>query len=221
MKTTIQKPTLDFLRKLKKNNDRAWFEKNKPAYLAAKENMEGFVASLIAEFAKTDKSLKGLQPKDCLFRIYRDVRFAKDKKPYKTSFGAVIGPGGRKSDRASFYIHVEPGGSFIAGGRWNPSPEHLKDIRKEIFYNTAAFKRILRAKPFLKHFGELSDTKLTLAPKGFDKTFPDIELLKYTSYIVESGIEEKTLLSSRIYAHCRAVRDAMKPLLKFLDGATH
>ncbi len=216
----LQKNTLDFLRALGRNNNRPWFEKNRDRYEAAKADFEAFTAGLIAELGKADKALKTLQPKDCIFRIFRDVRFSKDKKPYKSHFGAVIAPGGRKSERAGFYLQADPGGSFIAGGRWMPSPEHLKDIRKEIYYHAAVFRRILSAKDFKKHFGELTDTRLSRPPKGFDKNFPDIEWLKYTSYIVEAAVPDKVLLSKGVYSHCRKVYDAMRPLLKFLDGAT-
>jgi uncharacterized protein (TIGR02453 family) len=132
----------------------------------------------------------------------------------------VVSAGGRKSEKAGFYIQVEPGGSFIAGGRWMPSPEHLKEIRREIFYNAPAFKKILAAKDFKKHFGALYDSRLKRAPKGFDKEFPDIEWLKYTSYIVETPLPDKLLLSKNILSHCRKVHAAMQPLLRFLDKAT-
>ncbi len=215
----IQKSTLDFLKDLKRNNDRKWFEKNKPRYESAKNNFEEFVTMLITALGKKDKSLKGVRAKDCTFRIYRDVRFSKDKSPYKSNFGAVIGAGGRKSEKACFYIQVEPGNSFIAGGRWMPSPEDLKDLRKEIFYNTAAFKKILNEKNFKKHFKTLYDSKLKLAPKGFDKNFKDIELLKYTSYIVDSAVPDKIVLSKNIFIHCEKIYSSMMPLLKFLNKA--
>ena len=216
----IAKSTLDFLGALRKNNNREWFQKNRDRYDAAKENMEEFVEALIAELGKADKSLKGLRPKDCLFRIYRDVRFSKNKSPYKSNFGAVISAGGRKTDQAGFYIQVEPGNAFIAGGRWMPSPEHLKEIRQEILYNSAAFKKVLGAKDFKKNFKSLHDSRLKLAPKGFDKDFKDIELLKYTSYIVDTPVPDKVLLSKNAFAHCRKVQAAMMPLLKFLNKAT-
>jgi uncharacterized protein (TIGR02453 family) len=219
--TPVKKSTLDFLRRLKKHNNRPWFEKNRSAYEAAKENVEAFTASLIDVLSASDRDLKGLAPKDCLFRIYRDVRFSKNKAPYKTAFGAVIAPGGRKSDRAGFYIHVEPGSCFTAGGRWMPSPEHLRDIRKEILYNTTAFKRILNAAAFKKRFGELYDSKLKLAPKGFDKDFNDIELLKYTSYIAECNVPDGVMVSRAVFRRCADTFRDMKPLLKFLNGATH
>jgi uncharacterized protein (TIGR02453 family) len=216
----LQKSTLEFLKALKKNNNRDWFEKNRSKYDLAKEDFIVFINKLITELSKQDATLKGETAKDAIFRIYRDVRFSKNKDPYKTNFGAVVCRGGRKSDRACFYIQVEPGNSFIAGGRWMPQPDHLKDIRKEIFYHIKDFKKILSDKTFKKIFKELSDVKLKLAPKGFDKNFPDIELLKYTSYIVETPLNDKSLTNKSLVKQCAVVYKAMLPLLKFLNAAT-
>lgn len=216
----LQKSTLDFLKALKKNNNRVWFEKNRAKYELAKNDFEQFINKLIPVLGKQDASLKGLDAKKCVFRIYRDVRFSKNKDPYKTNFGAVITEGGRKSEKACFYIQVEPGNTFIAGGRWMPQPDDLKEIRKEIFYNTKKFKKILSEKSFVKHFKKLSDVKLKLPPKGFDKNFADVELLKYTSYIVETSVKDTVLLSATIFKHCSEVYKAMLPFLKFLNEAT-
>ncbi|MEO5571451.1 MAG: DUF2461 domain-containing protein [Bacteroidia bacterium] len=217
----LQKSTLDFLKALQKNNDRDWFEKNRAKYEVAREDFTEFVNTLITELSKQDASLKGETAKNSMFRIYRDVRFSKNKAPYKSNFSAVVCNGGRKSDRACFYIQVEPGASFIAGGRWMPSSEHLKDIRKEIFYHTKDFKKILSDKTFKKFFKILSDAKLKLAPKGFAKDFPDIELLKYTSFIVEAPVSDKLLADKSLIKQCSVVYKAMMPLLKFLNGATN
>lgn len=217
----LQKSTLDFLKALKKNNNRDWFEKNRSKYELAKNDFEQFINKLIAELGKQDVALKGLEAKKCIFRIYRDVRFSKNKIPYKTNFGAVITEGGRKSDKACFYIQVEPGNTFIAGGRWMPAPDDLREIRKEIFYNTKKFKKILSEKSFVKYFKKLSDVKLKLPPKGFDKNFPDIELLKYTSYILDTPVKDNVLLSKNIFRSCSEIYKAMLPFLKFLNEATN
>ncbi|HKR05863.1 MAG TPA: DUF2461 domain-containing protein [Bacteroidia bacterium] len=217
----LQKSTLEFLKALKKNNNRDWFGKNRAKYESALEDFTVFVNKLIAELSKQDASLKGVTAKESIFRIYRDVRFSKNKDPYKTNFGAVVCQGGRKSDRACFYIQVEPGNSFIAGGRWMPSTEHLKDIRKDIFYHLKDFKKILSDKSFKKFFKELSGEKLKLAPKGFDKDFSDIELLKYTSYIVDTPVNDKLLTGKSLIKQCAVVHKAMLPLLNFLNKATN
>lgn len=215
----LQTSTLDFLKNVKKNNNREWFEKNRAKYEAARQDFAEFISKLITEIAKHDATVKGVQAKDCIFRIYRDVRFSKNKDPYKTNFGAVVGAGGRKSDKAIFYMQVEPGNSFVAGGKWMPPAPQLKDIRQEIFYNVNDFKKILNEKSFKKNFKELSDIKLKTAPKGFDKEFPDIELLKYTSYIAETKVDDKILLSKNVYKHCAALHKAMMPFQKFLNDA--
>ncbi|MFI5220282.1 MAG: DUF2461 domain-containing protein [Bacteroidia bacterium] len=217
----LQKSTLDFLKSLKKNNNRIWFENNRAKYETAKNDFEIFVNNLISALSKNDPKLKDAKAKDCMFRIYRDVRFSKNKAPYKTNFGAVVDEGGRKSDKACFYIQVEPGNTFVAGGRWMPEPDDLREIRKEIFYNTKKFKKILSGKSFKKYFGKLSDVKLKLPPKGFDKNFPDIELLKYTSFIVDNYLGDEKLLSENIFTLCSDVHKAMLPLLEFLNEATN
>src|SRR6266496_3900330 len=128
----LKKSTLDFLKKLKKNNNREWFNENKNLYLDAKEDFDYFVNELIQEISESDSSVAGLQPKDCTFRIYKDVRFSKDKTPYKTNFGAAIQQGGRKSPASGYYIHISPTEVFVAGGIYMPSPENLLKIRNYI-----------------------------------------------------------------------------------------
>src|SRR6266542_1281494 len=135
----IAKNTFDFLKKIKKNNDREWFEKNKDQYLNAKEDVENNIQSLIGEFSKFAPELKGLDAKKCLFRIYRDIRFSKDKRPYKTNLGASLNPGGKKVQSPGYYIHFEPGNSFIAGGIWMPEAPELNAIRQEIDYHSRDF----------------------------------------------------------------------------------
>ena len=213
--------SLTFLKSLQKNNNRTWFEKNREKYETAREDFANFINGLIAEIAKHHPEVKGLEAKNCMFRIYRDIRFSKDKTPYKTHFSAQVGVEGRKSEMADFYIQIGPGNSFIAGGKWHPETAALKDIRQEIFYNTADFKKILSEKSFKKHFKTLSDIKLKTVPKGYDKNFPDIELLKYTSYIVEAPIADKLLLSRSLVKHAAAIHKAMLPLLNFLNAAAH
>jgi uncharacterized protein (TIGR02453 family) len=218
----IQKSTLDFLKALKKNNDRDWFEKNKEKYLAAKQNIDAMTDELIKSFSSFDKKLTGLKARDCVFRIYRDVRFSKNKSPYKTNLGCAISPGGRKAEEAGFYIHIEPGKSFLAGGRWMPSPDHLKKIRQEIDYNGKNLRKILSDKQFKKQFGALDDSdeyKLSRPPKGYDKDHPDIELLKLNSYIVWHEYNEKEIMSKNFLKEVTKTAKIMKPLLDFLNTA--
>ncbi len=216
----LQKSTLQFLALLKKNNNREWFEKNRPAYEAARHNVLEIAQHLIDAMAQKNPKLKGLEGKKCVMRIYRDIRFSKDKTPYKTNFGISVTPTGKIDYNAGFYLHIEPGKSFLAGGRYMPIPPALKAIRQEIEYNTKSFKSILANKNFKKHFGTLSDMKLKTSPKGYPKNHPDLELFKYTSYIVEHTIDDKTVLSNKLIPTCAQSYEAMLPLLNFLNQAT-
>jgi uncharacterized protein (TIGR02453 family) len=218
----IQKATIDFLKALKKNNDRDWFEKNKEKYLAAKKNVDDFVDGLIKSFTAFDKKLGGLTAKDCVFRIYRDVRFSKNKAPYKTNMGASINAGGKKAENAGYYIHIEPGGAFLAGGVWMPPADQLKKIRQEIVYNGKDFKKILSEKNFKKAFGALDESegyKLSRPPKGYDKDHPDIELLKFNSYIVWKKYNDKDVLSKNFVKKVSDDAKVMKPFIQFLNTA--
>jgi uncharacterized protein (TIGR02453 family) len=218
----IQKSTLDFLKALKKNNNKDWFDKNKEKYLAAKQNIDEMATELIKSFSSFDKKLTGLKVKDCVFRIYRDVRFAKDKTPYKTNMGCAISPGGRKAEEAGFYIHIEPGKSFLAGGRWMPPADHLKKIRQEIDYNGKKFHKILSDKNFKKEFGELDQSeeyRLSRPPKGYYKNHPDVELLKLNSFIVWHEYNEKEITSKNFLKEITKTAKLMKPFLDFLNEA--
>jgi len=218
----IQKPTLDFLTALKKNNNRDWFEKNKEKYLAAKKNVEEFTDELIKHISSFDKKIAGLTHKDCVFRIYRDVRFSKDKSPYKTNMGASISAGGKKTMAAGYYVHIDPVESFIAGGMWMPPSDQLKKIRQEIDYNGKKFHKILDDKDFKKQFKKLDDSeeyKLARPPKGYDKDHPDIELLKFNSYIVWHSYKNKEVLSKNFPRELAKGAKTMKPLIDFLNEA--
>ena len=218
----IQKSTLDFIKNLKKNNEREWFDANKEKYLSAKSNVDSFVEDVIKSFTSFDKSLAGLKAKDCVFRIYRDVRFSKDKSPYKTNMGAGINRGGKKMEIAGYYLHIEPGKTMIAGGRWMPSADHLKKIRQEIDYNGKQLHKILSDKNFKKLFGGLDNSdeyKLVRPPKGYDKDHKDVELLKLNSYLVWHEFSDKDVLSNNFLKNLTATAKAMKPLLDFLNTA--
>ena len=139
----IKSSTLSFLRDIKKNNNRDWFEKNKEKYLSAKENVAALTDALIPQLCLFEKKFTGLTSKECLFRIYRDVRFSKDKRPYKNNIGASINIGGKKAMNAGYYLHIEPGKSFLAGGIWMPPGDVIKKIRQEIDYNGKKIKNVL------------------------------------------------------------------------------
>ncbi len=214
--------TFSFLKKLEANNNRDWFEKNKPAYLKAKEEFEVFVQQIINGIAKFDKRISpDLQAKDCTFRIYKDVRFSKDKTPYKNNMGASINPGGKKSLVAGYYFHLQPEGSFLAGGVYMPEPEMLNAIRQEIDYNSAPLLKILKSASFKKYFKGLDEEgALKTAPKGYDKEHPLIDLLRNRHFIASHAFTNKQVLDKNAAKEIVAGFKAMHPFLEYLRAAT-
>jgi len=214
--------TFDFLKKLKNNNNKDWFDKNKASYLAAKDEFETLVNKIIVGITRFDGKISSdLKAKDCTFRIYKDVRFSKDKTPYKTNMGASINPGGRKSAVAGYYLHAEPGACFVAGGVYMPEPDMLNAIRQEIDYNPKPLLKILASAAFKKYFkGFDEDDKLKTAPKGFDKEHPHLELLKNRHFIVSLQLTDKNLLAKDADKEILAAFKAMHPLLNYLREAT-
>lgn len=211
---------LKFLKDIDKNNNREWFEKNKPKYLEAKLRFEDFLEVVHKEFLKFDESLAGLNPRKLGFRIYRDVRFSKDKRPYKTNMGAGFSPGGKMMQDPGYYIHIEPGKSFVAGGMYMPTPENLAKIRQEIDYNGKAFLKILNDKGFKKFFEGLDDfDKLKTMPKGYPKDHPQIELLKHKSFIVSHSFSDKEVSDKKFVTSIGAAAKNIKKLNSFLSEA--
>ncbi len=217
----IQKSTLAFLTKIKTNNNRDWFEKNKGLYITAKEDVEKSIDEIINGIRKFDKRIPAdLAAKKCVFRIYRDVRFSKDKRPYKNNLGASIGPGGKKDVSPGYYIHVQPGASFVAGGMWMPEAPNLHKIRQEIDYNLKEFQKITNDKTFKKVFGTLStEDSLVNAPKGYAKDHPAMEVLKLKSFIVVADLKDKDVLSKDYAKKVIAICKVMQPLNTFLQRA--
>lgn len=214
----IQQSSLKFLSTLKKNNNRDWFQANKKEYDAVKKDFIDYVQKLIAGISTFDKKVSGLEAKNCVFRINRDVRFSHDKSPYKSNMGANISPGGKKSPAAGYYFHVEPGGSFIAGGMFQPEPDKLKAVREDIIYDPDDFKKIIGSKEFKKHYSKLWDEgKLKTAPKGFDKEHPDIDLVKYKSYIAVKNLSDKEVLDKNLVKNALEAFKALKPMNDFLN----
>ena len=211
---------IKFLKAIAKNNNREWFEKNKPKYLEAKLTFEDFLEELHKELLTFDESLAGLNPRKQGFRIYRDVRFSKDKRPYKVNMGAGFSEHGKMEQEPGYYIHIEPGKSFIAGGLYMPDVENLSKIRQEIDYNTEAFLKILNDKKFKKLFPTLGDfDKLKKAPKGYPKDHPHIDLLKHKSYIVTHNFTDKEVLDKKFAKKAAEVAEVIKPFNDFLRAA--
>jgi len=216
----LSKSLLQFLTDLKENNYKEWFHENKPTYQKVKKEFEQFIAHVIAEIAQFDKSVVNLDPKQCIFRINRDVRFSNDKSPYKTNFGGFIVPGGKKAGNAGYYVHIEPENCFLAGGIYMPAPDKLKAVRTEIFENADDFKKIINNKNFKGTFKELlSDGKLKTAPKGFPKDFEDIDLLRYKHYIVSKNISEKVITSDKFADEIYKTFKTLYPFNSFINEA--
>jgi len=210
---------IKFLTTLKKNNNRDWFNKNKKWYQRSREEFEVYVNYLIGKIQTFDADTRYLTAKDCIFRIYRDVRFSKDMSPYKTNFGAFIVKDGRKSGNAGYYLHIEPGSSFQGGGIYMPPAETLRVLRKEIFETIEEFKFIISEKEFKYHFGEISGEKLKTAPRGFPMDFPEIELLKYKSYTIIKSVPDGFIQSKELTEEITRVFKAMYPFNRFINMA--
>jgi uncharacterized protein (TIGR02453 family) len=210
-----------FLKDLRKNNDRVWFEKNKARYLDAKQGFEDIIASLLKEFVKFDPALAGLDPKKLPFRIYRDVRFSKDKKPYKVNMGAGFSPNGKLVQEPGYYFHFEPGNkSFIAGGIYMPDTTNLGKIRQEIDYNYKTLQKIIGHKSFRALYDGFDDfDKLKTMPRGYAKDHPQIELLKHKSFIVSKAYSDKEVLGKGFLKTVARHAKAIKPLNDFIREA--
>ena len=153
---TIQPSTLSFLKSLKKNNNKPWFDENREKYESARANFQEFITGLLQNMAAFDPDMKDLEAKKCMFRINRDIRFSKDKTPYKINISAHFNKGGKKSVHAGYYFHLQPGGnSFVGGGLWMPEAAELKKLRQEIDYCFPEFKKIINSPAFKKQYGEL------------------------------------------------------------------
>ena len=216
----INKSTFKFLADLKKNNNRDWFNDNKPVYQEARANFEEFIANLISNISKFDPPIAEIIPKKSIFRIYRDTRFGKDKTPYKINLGAHLSPhSAQLHDRAGYYIHLEPGKSFLAGGAYLPPAPWLNAIRYEINRNSKEFKKILSNKTFKNYFGELEGEKLKTAPRDYPKDHPEIELLKFKSFLAIHNLKNNEVLSDGYLQNATKVFKALQPFDKFLNNA--
>lgn len=214
----LQPSTLTFLGKLAKNNNKTWFDNHRHDYTAAKEDYEALITDVLAGLSVKEPRMKDLKAKDCVFRIFRDVRFSKDKTPYKAHFGAAMSPGGRKYPGAVYYLHIEPGGkSFAGGGLWMPETPLLKDVRQEIDYNFDEFKKIVNDKTFKKFFKNVEGERLKTLPQGYKEDNPAIEYLKMKSLTVGYGLDDKEISGKALGKKVVEVFTAMKPFIDFLN----
>lgn len=215
----LAKQTVDFLKKLDKNNDRDWFNANKSAFVRANDNIIAVTGELIDRVCKFDPAISGIDPKSCVFRIYRDVRFSKDKSPYKTNLGAFIAPGGKKGMLPGYYFHVQPGMFFAAAGKHLPDGAELLKIRKAVVSRTKEFLKIVEDKKFRSRFGDLDGERLSRPPKGFDADHPAIEYLKLKSFTVSQEFTARQAVSAEYPKLLTESFKAAYPLVGFLRSA--
>ncbi len=209
---------LQFLNDLSVNNNREWFHANKDYYQKAKLAFDELALRLIAMINEVDPSVGLIELKDCTYRIYRDTRFSTDKTPYKTHMGAYIVRGGKKSPFAGYYFHFEPGKCFAWGGSHIPEPRVLNALREEIYHKTDQFKAIVHHPDFVDAFGCIEGEKLKTAPKGFDKQFADMDLLRYKSYGAMHTYSDQEVLAPDYEQQLKELLPKMVPLVAFLNN---
>ncbi|MDR2206468.1 MAG: DUF2461 domain-containing protein [Flavobacteriaceae bacterium] len=213
----MKNTTLQFLKKLEKNNNRDWFNENKKLYIEAHGDVINFVEILIEKISKFDEAIGKMDAKKSMFRIYRDTRFSKDKSPYKTNFGVNLGIG-KGGKTAGYYLHIEPEKSFLAGGVYMPEPGNLKAIRKEISLFGDEFLKILNHKNFKKYFSKMDENdKLKKIPQGFESNDPMAEYLKLKHFTVSYPVSDEELLSETAAENFAEIFKSIKPLNDFLE----
>jgi uncharacterized protein (TIGR02453 family) len=217
----IQRHTFDFLKELSENNNREWFQANKERYEAARENVIEFTDDLIKHLHKIDPGIDDkLEAKKCVMRIYRDIRFSKDKTPYKNNFGVSLPTKGKRAGSAEYFLHISPGNTFIAGGYWMPPAEHLKAIRQEIDYNGNDLKKIIDDAEFIKLFGEFrKQEQLKSVPREYNAENENVELLKLKSFVAFHKLNDEELILKDSVAYVASICGKIYPLNVFLNNA--
>jgi len=213
------KEILDFLNDLEKNNNREWFEQNRARYEATRNQFLVFTELLNNEIRTFDPEVPILAPKDCMFRIFRDVRFSNDKRPYKTNYGSFIARGGRKSGYAGYYLHLQPGSSFLGGGVYMPPSDRLKAIRQEIYLDPKGFMEIKDDPEFQKYLPDEYDDKLKTAPRDFPKDWEYIHLLRNKSYAYGRNLTDEEILSPSLIENVLETFKVLSRMNHFLNQA--
>lgn len=213
--TSLPSSALDFLKLIKKNNNRDWFNANKDRYFTEHNAIITFADSLLHEMNKHD-NIETESGKKSLHRIYRDTRFSKEKTPYKTNWSGSFSRATKKL-RGGYYFHIEPGNSFIAGGFWGPEPKDLKRIREEIAADSGPLRKILKRKTFKETFGALEGEQLKGSPQGFSSDHPDIDLLRYKQFIVVKKFSDKEVLRDNFMKEVNATFKKMRPFFDYMS----
>jgi uncharacterized protein (TIGR02453 family) len=209
--------TLRFLRDLRANNNKQWFDDNRKRYDVARAHFEQFISELILAAGEVE-DLAGVTSKDCMFRINRDIRFSPDKTPYKTAMSAVIGKGGRKATGRGYYVHIEPDNhSLVAGGLHSPSSQELEKVRRRLSEDSREFKKIVHNSDFTRLFRSVQGEALKTAPQGYPKDHPDIELLRMKQYVAEHRLSDEDVLAPDLVANVVELFKALKPFLTYIQ----
>ncbi len=212
------KPVLTFLAGLKAHNNKPWFEAHRGAYEKAKAEFEALVDQLILGMRAFD-DMGALTAKDCVMRIYRDIRFSPIKSPYKYSMSADIVPGGRRSSRQGYYIHLEPHDeSILAGGLYMPETAQLTKFRRAIDAHPRQFRLVINEPEFKRYFGAIEGEKLKTAPQGYDRSHPEIELLRLKQVTAVHRLTDKAVLASGFPKHALQTFEALKPFVDYLNS---
>jgi len=218
----LTKESLQFLDDLKANNNRDWFQDNKKRYEIFKKDYHQLVSDFLDAMKPLDSSLELLQVKDCTFRINRDIRFSKDKSPYKAHLGVWLSSGAKGANRSGYYVHIEKGASFIAGGFYSPDSEELKKVRKEIAFFYDDLEEILKEKNFKKEFGSLDineNNSLKSMPRGYEKDHPAIEFLKLKSFTTTQKYDISEVTKKDFVAKMSQKLITLKPFNEFINRA--
>ena len=208
---------LDFLKELRIHNNRDWFQDNKPRYDVLREEFVVTVSRLLALLSDVDEDLKGLYPQDCIYRIYRDIRFSPDKTPYKTYFSAYMARGGRKSPRAGYYLHIEPGNVLLSGGIWCPESHLLKALRQAIYDNLEEWQSIVEVPAFKEVYPVFEGEVLKTVPRPFHKEGEHAQWVKRKDYTVLGRQSDSFLLQSDWIEQAAEKLLLLKPMNDFLN----
>jgi uncharacterized protein (TIGR02453 family) len=207
-----------FLRELEQNNNREWFHANKPRYDALHKGYIEVVQQLINRIALFDPEIAGLEAKDCLFRIYRDIRFSPNKLPYKTHFGAYIAAqGGRNSERCGYYLHLEPGNCFLSGGLWMPQPKLLKMVRQDLYDHIDEFVSILEDPSFKALYPALEGETLKRMPAGYPSDFAYGEIIRHKDFCVSTAKPDAFFSQEDWLSQAAACYEKLLPFTRFLN----
>ena len=209
----IKKESIDFLKALSRNNNRDWFNQHKDKYIEAHNNIIAFADALLFEMNKHDK-FETSSGKESLFRIYKDVRFSKDKTPYNTHWHGSFKRATQKL-RGGYYFNINPGGSFLAGGFWGPEPKDMKRIRQDIDLNYETWEKLLADKTLIKTFGKMTGDQLSSAPRGYARDHPAIDLLRYKQFIFKYPFTNAEVSSPGFYKMANDVFKKMRPFLNY------